>query len=278
MGEMSIVTQCPICLTQFKVNEGQLKVANGQVRCGACLHVFNAQLNSLTPSTHSQQLSPSPEEHQAEKPDFEGPAETKKEDFSRGSSLDYLSSLSKSDIPTLEISAEPITLQAPELVPKRIAYGWLFASVFAVIAIVTQIAWFNRDALYWEYPEYQPLFDQACSNIDCQISPRQSLDQIENQSMLVTPHADYEGAIVVRLIMNNLAEFQQPFPAINLEFSDLKGRIVANRTLQPSEYLDTELVDLFAMPVKQPIQISLELMSPGSRAVNYQLELLAPEQ
>lgn len=278
MGEMSIVTQCPVCLTQFKVNEGQLNAANGQVRCGACLHVFNAQLNNLTPSSKSPKNPTASETKKTVNPEHKRHTETKQQDTSKDSSLEYLSSLNKFDIPTLKISAEPITLQAPEIFPKRLAYGWFFACVFAVITIITQIAWFNRNALYWEYPQYQSLLDQICSNLNCQISPRQSLEQIENQSILVTPHSKYEDAIEVNLIINNLAEFQQPFPAISLEFSDLKGRLVANRILQPAEYLDSEQVDLSAMPVKQPIQVSLELMSPGSRAVNYQLELLAPDQ
>lgn len=37
-----LITQCPKCQTSFKVKDEQLKVANGLVRCGSCLHVFNA--------------------------------------------------------------------------------------------------------------------------------------------------------------------------------------------------------------------------------------------
>ncbi|MEM9622574.1 MAG: DUF3426 domain-containing protein [Pseudomonadota bacterium] len=36
-----LITQCPNCTTRFKVTEAQLQVANGQVRCGACLAVFD---------------------------------------------------------------------------------------------------------------------------------------------------------------------------------------------------------------------------------------------
>lgn len=38
----SFVTQCPHCRTSFRVNLTQLGAAHGAVRCGACLHVFNA--------------------------------------------------------------------------------------------------------------------------------------------------------------------------------------------------------------------------------------------
>ena len=36
-----LVTQCPNCDTRFRVNETQLQAASGQVRCGACLSVFD---------------------------------------------------------------------------------------------------------------------------------------------------------------------------------------------------------------------------------------------
>lgn len=35
-----LVTECPNCQTRFRVSESQLQVANGRVRCGACLKVF----------------------------------------------------------------------------------------------------------------------------------------------------------------------------------------------------------------------------------------------
>ncbi|MEE2749124.1 MAG: MJ0042-type zinc finger domain-containing protein, partial [Pseudomonadota bacterium] len=36
------VTRCPHCETSFRVGDEQLDAANGYVRCGSCLQVFNA--------------------------------------------------------------------------------------------------------------------------------------------------------------------------------------------------------------------------------------------
>ncbi len=38
-----MVTRCPQCQTAFKITDAQLAIANGAVRCGACLHVFQAR-------------------------------------------------------------------------------------------------------------------------------------------------------------------------------------------------------------------------------------------
>lgn len=39
----TFITQCPHCGTSFRVKDDQLAVANGSVRCGACLQVFSAR-------------------------------------------------------------------------------------------------------------------------------------------------------------------------------------------------------------------------------------------
>lgn len=42
MTQSSLQTQCPKCDTRFRVTDAQLGVANGKVRCGNCMSVFNA--------------------------------------------------------------------------------------------------------------------------------------------------------------------------------------------------------------------------------------------
>ena len=44
----SFLTQCPHCLTSFRVTDNQLEAADGLVRCGACLGIFSAAANRIT--------------------------------------------------------------------------------------------------------------------------------------------------------------------------------------------------------------------------------------
>ena len=44
---MSNITNCPNCQTQFVVSKKQLKQYQGKVRCGHCLHVFDATLHMV---------------------------------------------------------------------------------------------------------------------------------------------------------------------------------------------------------------------------------------
>lgn len=44
----TFITQCPHCGTSFRVSDEQLSIANGSVRCGACLQVFSARNHIVT--------------------------------------------------------------------------------------------------------------------------------------------------------------------------------------------------------------------------------------
>lgn len=55
------LTQCPHCKASFKVSEEQLSAANGRVRCGACMNIFDAIAYSLSDTEKKTANNPSPE-------------------------------------------------------------------------------------------------------------------------------------------------------------------------------------------------------------------------
>lgn len=56
----SLVTQCPYCQTRFRLSQEQLSAAAGNVRCGACLKVFNAISIGALESAASSDGKPQP--------------------------------------------------------------------------------------------------------------------------------------------------------------------------------------------------------------------------
>lgn len=50
----SQLTQCPHCKASFKVSEEQLSAANGRVRCGACLNIFDAIAYQISTNSTSE--------------------------------------------------------------------------------------------------------------------------------------------------------------------------------------------------------------------------------
>lgn len=294
----SIVTQCPDCSTLFKVTRGQLKIADGQVRCGNCLSVFiavehipqksvpttkrkptvqatnraslqnSAQVKKTPPKT--QQLTPTPSRSNNEASKKIKPSLAIK-----------AVSQTENEIPTLTIQREKIILNRAKNKPQRNNLLWLFLFVISLCGLAAQHLWFNRSTLYWN-DNYQPTYQALCSFIDCRLPQRFELKELSNQKLIVTSHPRIEGAVTVNLTLLNTASFAQPYPAFRLTFSDLKGRSVANRIFQPSHFLATSSASPSTennqfIPPNQPTQVSIELMSPGIRAISYRVELLAPE-
>jgi len=68
----TFITQCPHCGTSFRVKEEHLAIANGSVRCGACLQVFSARNHIVTnkPATQpaAKQATKKPAQPAAPKP------------------------------------------------------------------------------------------------------------------------------------------------------------------------------------------------------------------
>lgn len=60
MTQSSLQTQCPKCETRFRVTDEQLSVAGGKVRCGNCMHVFNAVQYQVLPEKTRPEQPPEP--------------------------------------------------------------------------------------------------------------------------------------------------------------------------------------------------------------------------
>lgn len=77
----AFVTRCPKCKTAFKVNPNLLAKANGKVRCGACLCVFDAEDHIQFASDELENSAPAAQvvmSHELDEPVFEKPAPTPK--------------------------------------------------------------------------------------------------------------------------------------------------------------------------------------------------------
>ncbi len=328
----SIITQCPGCNASFRVSPGQLKVAAGQVRCGACLQVFTALEHQPKPpqtatrarrserkmtdtprpvadslQPHYSELSRRQSQHQAQplsqKPPKQEPrlprtepelpqtkavkppidtqglttplkAETAVVESPQPEESDAPTHNDK-PIPTLNISAEPVVIQSHIISHVSYSPGWLIASILGIAILLFQFVWFQRDTLAHQ-PEYRPLYTQLCAVIECAIPPRSELKAVNHTLVGIRPHNDYKEAIVAEVLLTNRASFEQPYPALQLAFSDLKGRTVVRRTFQPLDYLDPTLAKHNRMPSDQAVQVSIPLLRPGKRAVSYELKLLAP--
>lgn len=380
----SFLTQCPGCITSFRVTDTQLEAAAGMVRCGACLSVFSAPANRITlrtPVDPSQVpvLSPDTELENAldaagyavpsldmhaddadrdvplgdldldlhasededdefdeeedadDDDDFDDDAliddeddgfidnatevdeafEYNEEDYeedaddeqtSRGlvaaplnlrsrraaepadkrKLREYLAALEDEDALEplddydLDALSEPVTISERQTVRRTLRFlGLVLLNLVLIAVLVLQYMNANLDTLS-RSQRLAPLMSRVCQVLECPLPEQSDLGSLSSQDLLVRSHPRYAGALEVSFIFRNDSSDAQPFPALELSFSDAADQVIANRLFQPADYLPPELLQMPAMPGQQTLQITLELADPGSAAVNYTIAFRAP--
>jgi predicted Zn finger-like uncharacterized protein len=150
---------------------------------------------------------------------------------------------------------------------------WFLGALAAILILLVQFFIFRFDTLS-KHPTYRPFYKEACLKLGCKLPLLVNIDKIRTTNLIVRSHPKRESALVVDAILINTATFEQNYPVLRLEFSDINNTILASRNLEPHDYLKGELAGAREMPINQPIQISIEIVDPGEAATNYQLSVL----
>lgn len=298
---------CPNCQTTFRITNAQLKATNGSMRCGSCLQIFNAMdqveqpkkeesketigYSEYTPTTQKK-------EDPAVQPKQQQPLEklvvrrhkpikkTRPSQAEKNWTKKGLDPSIKAKVATTPIEYDGYHQQSIETLiqeldkreteksinkqqRKKRAY-WIVAACSLMALLTLQFAWFNRNTLSLN-PTLRPTYATVCKLLPCSLPPLANINAIRIIDLVVRSHPDRENALQIDAVIMNDDRHPQPFPDLKLTFTDINGRLVADRTFTPFEYLGGDLADSQEMPNAQPIRIGLEILDPGERAVNYQL-------
>lgn len=153
---------------------------------------------------------------------------------------------------------------------------WIFLVLLAAAGLAGQYIAYQFDDLARQ-DAYRPWFQQLCPTLGCSVPSRVDIAHIKSSNLVVRSNPEFAGALVVDAIIYNRATFSQPFPLLELRFADMNGSLIASRRFKPSEYLSGELAGVSEMPSQTPIHISLDILDPGNKAVNYSLSFHSPE-
>ncbi|OUM05609.1 hypothetical protein BW686_19820 [Pseudomonas syringae] len=177
----------------------------------------------------------------------------------------------------LDLTDDPLQLDWQRPKPRwgrRFAWGLLI--MLALAGLAGQYVWYHFDQLARQ-DQYRPWFQQICPQIGCKVPSKVDISQLKSSNLVVRSHPEFQGALVVDAIIYNRASFSQPFPLLELRFSDTGGQLIASRRFKPSEYLSGEMAGKEEMPPQTPIHIALDILDPGAKAVNYSLNFRSPE-
>ncbi|MBB3167293.1 zinc-ribbon and DUF3426 domain-containing protein [Simiduia aestuariiviva] len=150
--------------------------------------------------------------------------------------------------------------------PKRLMWGGLTAC--ALLAFIVQLAMINIDQ-WGRAQATRAYYQQLCPLLGCNLPSLSDPSQVQASNLVVRSHPRMADALQIDAVLLNKARFDQPFPLLEIQFSDLQGKLVAARKFTPKEYLGGELAGQTQMPSNQPVHIALEILDPGPEAVNY---------
>lgn len=167
-----------------------------------------------------------------------------------------------------QIHPEPVDMGWIPQKRDRTKWLWSGLSLLALLMLVGQLAWWQFDRLGRIEP-YRSIYGQVCSLIGCELPGLTDRSRIRAYNLVVRDHPDTQNALMIDAILLNTARFDQPFPELVLEFSDLNDQLMAKRSFKPNEYLSGEMAGRETMPPNQPVHLTLELVDPGEQAVNY---------
>jgi predicted Zn finger-like uncharacterized protein len=282
--------RCPSCSASFRAPQAHLEAANGQVRCDACLVKFDAcahQVENHSPVENNlpidnddllisddMDISVLDGHKQEQNVPLQQDLLTITEDDSAPPHVDLETETGLLDVE--EITTTPDFLITQESNPRNYLKRllWSSLSMLAMMALTVQYLYFHADILGTD-PNLRPWLIHFCDISTCKLPILRDTSKIRSSKLLVHSHPDIPEALIVDAVIINQASFDQPFPELTLNFENLQGATVARRNFKPDEYLHGEMTGVIIMPSGQPVRLTLELLDPGPKAINY--SLIIPE-
>lgn len=245
-------TRCPQCKVVHPLTAALLAHARGLVQCGDCGRTFSA-LSFLFDDW------PSGEAH--------GPA--------RGPDIAPPVLKKTADPENPENSNEPVKgddLPA-DAGKSRPDLGWKIAIALLLLITIANAAWTFREPLL-----KIPAVQTWVSGLGEGPVEAQGLLRDPAQFQLVSrdmhSHPTRSGILVLSLTFVNLAQRNQAYPELQLTLLDAANQPVAQRRLNPENYLrpDADITAGLAADVYLPVL--LELADPGDQAVGFEIRFL----
>ena len=154
---------------------------------------------------------------------------------------------------------------------KNIA--WFGGILLLSTTLLLQYFWLNRDQ-FVQHPSTQALIEKACLKFDCNKLTIRDPSNIELLTRNVFSHPNEKNTLMISIVLQNNAKFSQPYPMLQVNFSDIRGDDVVARRFTPTEYLETRQEE---HPLLQPgtdASFNLEIQDPGKQAITYEFNFL----
>ena len=264
MGGM--YTQCPECLTVFKISAAELAGAHGSVRCSHCNALFNA-LPSL-----SEQLPPEPIDKLDRHPEHINPPQLGSPVFRPNRGAQGALYMDPEDRPRAHERAPgaPQFARTHRRPAERGGNGiWIFGSFVLLVLLAAEVAWAER-ALWINDSKVRPWLADACARLGCRLPLRKDDQLLQLASRDIRPHPSVPGALIISATLQNAGDFAQPFPTVEIVLSDLDEQRIAMRRFRPEEYVGDARTLARGLAPEAKAPLVFEVADPGKNAVAFE--------
>ncbi len=257
-------TQCPECLTIYKLDGPELAAAHGSVRCAHCAAVFDA-LRTL-----ALHLPPEPIERlevhalhaappQLEAPVFR-PAPAQVSLFAEAA--DRARAAERSSLPAFAKKRRRARR------PRR-EWPWLAGCALLLLTLAGEIAWAEH-ARWIDDARARAWLEPVCATLGCRLPLRRDAATLQLLSRDIRPHPSVTGALIISATLRNDAAFAQAFPTVEISLSDLDEKRIAMRRFQPREYLGDTRALASGLAPGASTSLVFEVADPGRNAVAFE--------
>jgi predicted Zn finger-like uncharacterized protein len=256
---MRAITLCPACQTQFFVTQDQLTKHHGQVRCGHCLHVFDANAHKLDidtlPSINNESdFSPIPVVQDSTLPVNEENVSVNPPLIPANTQQDQL----------LTIPLQPAASRARP---------WILYAALLLVAVVAQSTFFFRSEIASYYPPSKPYLVQLCQKLACSIHLLRKIELIVIDDSDIKEDTTYPGLLHVSSTLVNQARYYLAYPNIELTLTDIEDKPKLRRIFKPEEYLTAHSDVANGIPPGSEVKINLAIMAQGHSLAGYRVLL-----
>ena len=248
---MSVITNCPSCQTQFIVTETQLDQHNGQVRCGHCLHVFNA-IKELIDSNSEIYTT---EELEIPKKEITNTTRNNVQEVAIKNNQDrYFNDINNS-------SKKKNSKLTNLLIFTLVFIGGL------------QSIYFLRTEITIYYPNSKNYLLKICKAVGCNIDLPKKIDLIVIDDSDIHEDENYLGVIHLSSTLINRGNFSQAYPNLELTLTDNEDKPKLRRIFKPVEYLTDQSNIANGLAAGEEIKIKLAINAQNTTVAGYRLFL-----